>query len=137
MHDQGSAFPYTKGLWLLSNLVAAMCPHDLDALDESVPFSRYTLDELLGRQHSVEDYNYYFSHNPHHSAFADYYDRLLNEPRHAREIVPEGVVRAYAQRAAVSASAPPPRPPAATPANHAYVPPPQPQPKSNGGCVIN
>jgi hypothetical protein len=36
-----------QGMWLLSNLVAAINPHDLDALDENVPFTKFTLDGRL------------------------------------------------------------------------------------------
>ena len=52
-------------MWLLSNLVAAINPHDLDALDENVPFTKYTLDSLLGVTTSYADYKYYFDCNPH------------------------------------------------------------------------
>ncbi len=37
-NSQGDVFPYTKGLWLVSNLIAAINTNDLDAMDESVPF---------------------------------------------------------------------------------------------------
>jgi hypothetical protein len=91
MKDQGSAFPYTKGLWLLSNLVASISPDDLDALDESVPFSKYTLDNLLGRTHFPEEYRYYFDRNPHGKYYAAYYDRLATEQNHSRYIIPADV----------------------------------------------
>lgn len=65
LKDQGPAFPYTKGLWLLGHLVGAISPDDIDALDENVPFTKYTLDELLGREHSPQEYRYYFDRNPH------------------------------------------------------------------------
>lgn len=87
--DQGIAFPYTRGFWLISNLVAAMNPHDLDALDESVPLTKYTLDELLGRTHSAAEYSYYFNHNPHARYYADKFERFLLEPVHAAHIVPK------------------------------------------------
>jgi hypothetical protein len=35
---------FYQGMWLLSNLVAAINPHDLDALDEAVPLTKFTLD---------------------------------------------------------------------------------------------
>lgn len=88
MHDQGPAFPYTKGLWLLSNIIAALNPDDLDALDESIPFTKYTLDELLGRNHTVEEYAYYFRHNPHSSQFRDLYESFLTIKQPARCIIP-------------------------------------------------
>jgi hypothetical protein len=60
LKDQGSAFPYSFGLHLVAQIVAAFNPHDLDALDESVPFTRSTLNDLLGYQSSPEEYRYYF-----------------------------------------------------------------------------
>jgi len=58
--DQGQALPYTRGFWLICQLVAAMNPDDLDAMDESVPFTKATLDNLLGIQHNEESYKHYF-----------------------------------------------------------------------------
>jgi hypothetical protein len=60
LRDQGVALPYTKGFHLICTLVAAMNPDDLDAMDESVPFTKNTLDNLLGIQHPEESYKYYF-----------------------------------------------------------------------------
>jgi len=58
--DQGIALPYTRGFWLICQLVAAMNPDDLDAMDESVPFTKTTLDNLLGIQHNEASYKHYF-----------------------------------------------------------------------------
>lgn len=60
LKDQGKAFPYSFGLHLVGQLVAAFCPHDLDAMDESVPFTKQTLDSLMGYQSSPQDYRYYY-----------------------------------------------------------------------------
>jgi hypothetical protein len=60
LKDQGDAFPYSYGLHLVAQIVAAFNPHDLDAMDESVPFSRQTLDNLLGYQSSPQEYKYYY-----------------------------------------------------------------------------
>jgi hypothetical protein len=106
MKDQGSAFPYTKGLWLLSNLVASISPDDLDALDESVPFSKYTLDNLLGRTHFPEEYRYYFDRNPHGKYYVAYYDRLATEQKHSRYIIPADVKARAEQSEQVSAASP-------------------------------
>eukprot|EP00957_Ditylum_brightwellii_P036592 2772418-Ditylum_brightwellii.AAC.1 len=38
-----------------------MNPEDLDAMDESVPFTKVTLDNLLGVEHNEESYRYYFT----------------------------------------------------------------------------
>jgi len=60
LEDQGEALPYTRGFWLICQLVAAMNPDDLDAMDESVPFTKSTLDNLLGIKHNEATYRYYF-----------------------------------------------------------------------------
>ena len=87
LHDQGLGFPYTKGYWLISQLIAAINPHDLDAIDEGLPFTKDTLDNMLGRVHSPQEYQYYFERNPHASIFLDVYARFLNEKTFARNIV--------------------------------------------------
>ena len=58
--DQGAALPFTKGFHLICQLVSAMCPDDLDAMDESIPFTKFTLDNLLGVVHNDESYQHYF-----------------------------------------------------------------------------
>ncbi|CAJ1960078.1 unnamed protein product [Cylindrotheca closterium] len=60
LRDQGMAMPYSKGFHLVGTLVAAINPDDLDAMDESVPFTKTTLDNLLGIQHTEEMYRHYF-----------------------------------------------------------------------------
>ena len=65
LRNQGVALPYTKGFHLICILVAAMNPDDLDAMDELVPFTKNTLDNLLGIQHPEESYRYYFDCSVH------------------------------------------------------------------------
>lgn len=60
MKDQGDALPYSYGFYLISCLVAAMNPDDLDAMDESVPFTKATLDNLLGIESNEASYKHYF-----------------------------------------------------------------------------
>ena len=60
LKDQGKAFPYSYGLHLVAQIVAAFNPHDLDAMDESVPFTKPTLQDILGYQLSDPEYKYYF-----------------------------------------------------------------------------
>jgi hypothetical protein len=87
LHDQGTAFPYTRGFWIISSLVAAINPDDLDAMDENLPFSKFTLDDILGRTHTPEEYQYYFERNPHAPLYVDLYPALLNERRSSRSMV--------------------------------------------------
>lgn len=58
--DQGFGLPFTRGFYLVGSLVAAMNPDDLDAMDESVPFTKYALDNLLGIKSDDNDYKSYF-----------------------------------------------------------------------------
>jgi hypothetical protein len=58
--DQGVALPFTYGFYLVCCLVAAMNPDDLDAMDESVPFTKTTLDNLLGIESNEASYKHYF-----------------------------------------------------------------------------
>jgi hypothetical protein len=60
LKDQGAALPFTRGFHLICQLVAAMNPDDLDAMDESIPFTKFTLDNLLGVQNNEETYKHYF-----------------------------------------------------------------------------
>lgn len=62
LRDQGAALPYTKGFHLICQLVAAMNPDDLDAMDESIPFTKSTLDNMLGIENNEESYRHYFQH---------------------------------------------------------------------------
>jgi len=60
LKDQGAALPFSKGFHLICQLVAAMNPDDLDAMDESVPFTKFTLDNLLGVVSNDKSYQHYF-----------------------------------------------------------------------------
>ncbi len=84
---QGDTFPYTKGFWLLCHLVAAINPHDLDALDESLPLTKYTLDNLLGRKHTKEEYKLYFDNTPNGHLYRQEYVSFLKEDVVASEII--------------------------------------------------
>lgn len=68
LHDQTDMFPYTKGFWLICQLVGAMNPDDLDALDESIPLSLFAFNNMMGRLLTPEEYR-------------AYYKRFLNNPR--------------------------------------------------------
>ena len=61
LRDQGAALPFSRGFHLIGQLVGAMNPDDLDAMDESIPFTKQTLDNLLGIEHNEETYRHYFN----------------------------------------------------------------------------
>lgn len=60
LKDQGKAFPYTYGMHLVGQLVGAFNPHDLDALDESSPMTKSTLDNMMGYNAAPQEYKHYF-----------------------------------------------------------------------------
>ena len=37
-----------------------MNPDDLDAMDECIPFTKFTLDNLLGYESNADSYRHYF-----------------------------------------------------------------------------
>jgi len=87
IHDQGPAFPYTKGLWLLCLIVGAINPYDLDALDDSRPLSKFTLDNIFGRCISKEEYRKYWNNHPTHTQFESNFERLSTEQKHSYQIL--------------------------------------------------
>ncbi|MEY3182564.1 MAG: hypothetical protein RLZ35_549 [Pseudomonadota bacterium] len=94
--DQGPAFPFTKGLWLVCNLVAAINPDDLDAIDEKSPFTKGTLDNLLGRRTTLQEYQHYFSNHPHAKEYQHQYQEFCREDILAKDIVKkQGFVASY------------------------------------------
>lgn len=87
IYDQGSGFPYTRGFWLISQLVAAINPDDLDAMDENLPFTKNTLDNMLGRVHTYQEYQFYFERNPHAPLYLDVYPQFMTINGFARKII--------------------------------------------------
>lgn len=76
---QGPAMPFSKGTWLLCQLVAAI-DHDLDAIDESKPCTKKTMNDLMGRKLNDQEYKYYFDNNPSAQKFyANLYDQFKRE----------------------------------------------------------
>jgi hypothetical protein len=64
LNDQGAWFPYSRPVWLLCSLVAALNPNDLDALDQHAPLSKPIIDTFLGRQATLTEYEGYFIQHP-------------------------------------------------------------------------
>lgn len=88
---QGLGLNYNRGFWIISQLVAAINPHDLDALDEPLPLTKYTLESLLGYKLTREEYRMiYWNHFPHKDIYPDIFDRFSSDAQQvAREIVSE------------------------------------------------
>jgi hypothetical protein len=84
-HDQGPTFPYSKGLWIMCLLVGALNPHDLDAMDDSRPFTKFTLENVMGRGLTPQEYSKYWSGHPKSREYD--YNRFATEQRHAAELI--------------------------------------------------
>lgn len=59
----GKFFPYTKGLWIISNILSSI-DQDLDDLNEK-PLNKKGLEKLIGRQISKEEFDNYWNNCPH------------------------------------------------------------------------
>ncbi len=75
---QGKGFPFTRGIWMLLQILGAISPNDLDLIDEALPFSRFSLESISGTKWSIEQYNAYWNFFPSKDRYADCYDRLAN-----------------------------------------------------------
>lgn len=84
-HDQGPSFPYSKGLWITCLLVGALNPHDLDAMDDSRPFTKYTLENIMGRGLTSQEYTKYWSGHPKSKEYN--YNNFSTQQKHASELI--------------------------------------------------
>lgn len=103
---QGLAFHYTYGMYLVSATgVAAICPHDLDALDEDRPLSKMTFENMLGMKLTEAEYEHYWKLNPFSDAHSKVYDKFLTEQMHALKILeryaPDLLPDDYANKGAI------------------------------------
>jgi hypothetical protein len=87
--NQGAGFPYSRGVWFLCNLTAAINPFDLDCLDEDLPFTKFALENILGRKLNPNEYQYYFERNPNSVLYVAEYSRFLTEECFSRHIISE------------------------------------------------
>lgn len=87
LHDQGRTFPYSKGFWFMCLLVGSINPYDLDAMDDSTPFTKYTIDNLLGRPVTREEYSRYWNEHPKSKEFSNVADRFATEQKHAADVL--------------------------------------------------
>jgi hypothetical protein len=78
LNDQGPEFPYSEALWLLCNLLAAMDPNMLDALDQHAPLSKPVMDDIAGRELTLVEYQSYFNQHPNANwLFGEVYNEFL------------------------------------------------------------
>lgn len=92
---QGPGFPFSKGFWLICQLAAPICPDDLDAMDENRPFSKQTMDSLMGRRLTPEEYGYYFNNNPNSRQYASLFSQFAREDVTAQQILNGGNSNMY------------------------------------------
>jgi hypothetical protein len=59
--EQGKSFPVTRGFCIISALVGALCPEDIDILDEGICLPKSVLNELQGYVCSDDEYKWYFN----------------------------------------------------------------------------
>ena len=62
LRDQGEGLPFSQGMYLIGTIVGAVFPDDLDCMDESVPFSKHTLEALQGYTMPLPQYEHYFKY---------------------------------------------------------------------------
>jgi hypothetical protein len=80
LNDQGETFPYNRGLWLMAGLLASKNPNDLDALDQHAPLTKRTIEELIGRTLTEQEYRSYFDTHPNAVwLFAEDYNAFLSQ----------------------------------------------------------
>jgi hypothetical protein len=75
---QGVMFPYTRGLWIICNIVAAINPQDLDGLDEDMPLSKLTIENIMGRGLTIQEYEMYFVNHPDGRVFDPEYSLFVS-----------------------------------------------------------
>lgn len=84
----GPTFPFSRGLWMLCLILAAINPFDLDAIDsKKAPFSRKTLSEIMGRILSEQEMMRYLETNPNAAPFKSLFGRFINENATGLDIV--------------------------------------------------
>jgi hypothetical protein len=54
INSQGTAFPFTQGMWLLSQLITPLNPSDFGLFHCDLPLTKHSLDNLLGRVHTPQ-----------------------------------------------------------------------------------
>jgi hypothetical protein len=92
-HDQGPFMPYSKGIWIMCLLIGAINPYDLDAMDDSMPFTKYTFDNFIGRTLTDKEYQNYWSGHPKHNDYN--YNAFSTEQKHAKQIDPNLVLNTH------------------------------------------
>lgn len=79
-HGPGFPIPISQAFLDLCALLAPICP-DLDALDEPVPLTKYTIENILNQKISNETYRSYWDQNRNARKFELLYSEFLNTPK--------------------------------------------------------
>lgn len=79
-HGEGFPIPISQAFLDLCALVAPICP-DLDALDESIPLTKFTIENILNKKITDATYRAYWDQNPNAKMFESLYSEFLNTPK--------------------------------------------------------
>lgn len=101
---QGPMLPYSKGIWLLCNLLSAICPFDLDALDEDFPLCKYGVENYLGRNITKEEYHAYLNTHPSNPKITPAIRGMLEQKNLTPQAVSELFTKQDKERVAVPLS---------------------------------
>jgi hypothetical protein len=91
---QGTAFPYSFGLYLFCSIAASCNQNDLDMIDEYPPLTKKTIETIYGHAISQKEYRRYFDSHPSNGLFAP--ERDLFESRNTSMEIP-GVKAFFAE----------------------------------------
>jgi len=86
-HKQGKVFPYSIGIWLVCLLATVMSPDDLAALNNYLPLSKFTLDNIFGRELTPKEYDKYWSSFLKKSEYEIYKLKLETENKCTNDIL--------------------------------------------------
>ena len=79
LKQQGSAFPFSEGIWLMKQLFGINNPHDLCGLDNKCPLSIQTLNNFLGRKLTDQEYLHYLVNHPNNANHRHEYLQLSKQ----------------------------------------------------------
>jgi len=100
LNAQGPVVPYNQGWYIIAGLVGCINPHDLDALDENLPFTKFTIDNLMGYVIPEMDYRRYWAKNMNANLLVpDLYSQFANERVFASNIVSKAELKMREDRA--------------------------------------
>lgn len=87
LEKQGKGFKlFSHGFYIMCCLAAALDKTRLDALDETKPFTRKTMNELRGVPYTVKEYLKYFKKHPEYNRYKKYKSQFTRDDIEAKDI---------------------------------------------------